>query len=367
MMTLQKAMLSPAELITLQLRGLFERYGYRKYKVSQFEEYSFYLDFRSFLSEGRILSFTDLDGRLLALKPDVTLSLAKNVRMDDGARKLYYIENVYRESLASGMMKEISQMGLECIGYSSGYAQAEVLSLAAETLGMTGTRFVLDISHMGYLQALFEELAIEGEHRVSILKALQSKSPHMIQMSAAEAGIREPGVAVLAQLSSLSGPFESTVSTASDLCLNQKMSLALDELRKIARDSGCMGSLHLDFTQQADLEYYDGLLMSGYLEGVPRAVLSGGRYDGLMKKLGKDVHACGFALYLDELDWLTDRNSEMGTDVLLLDEGADAGVLLDNVKRFAGEGKRVRVEREMPRNGKFGAVYRLTREGVLTC
>ena len=67
--------LKPDEKATLQLRGLYEEYGYQKYKMGKFEEYSLYVNNRDFLAGDKVLTFTDLDGRLLAMKPDVTLSV----------------------------------------------------------------------------------------------------------------------------------------------------------------------------------------------------------------------------------------------------------------------------------------------------
>jgi len=288
--------LSAGERATLKLRGLYEQFGYKKYQVGQFEEYGLYLQFKSFLTGGRILSFTDLDGRLLALKPDVTLSIAKNVRLDNGAEKVYYIENVYRESVSSGTMKEISQMGLEFLGGSDGYAQAETLYLAQETLAAIGPKYVLEVSHMGFVLGLFEALGLDGEVRAQVMAALSTKSAHGVENTARAAGVGSVGVNVLCELCSLSGAFEPTLARARQLCLNSRMTAALDELSETVRALGSANALRLDFTLQGDMEYYDGLLMAGYLDGVPKAVLSGGRYDGLMKKLGRDVGAVGFAL-----------------------------------------------------------------------
>ncbi|MDD3946992.1 MAG: ATP phosphoribosyltransferase regulatory subunit, partial [Clostridia bacterium] len=88
--------LKKEERVALKLRSVYEKFGYRKYKMSRFEEYGFYMDYKSFLPSDRIISFTDMDGTLLALKPDVTLSIVKNAKELKGRfEKLYYVENVY--------------------------------------------------------------------------------------------------------------------------------------------------------------------------------------------------------------------------------------------------------------------------------
>ena len=66
-----------SEALIYKLRELYEKYGYRLFKMSKFEEYSFYMEHKNFLTTENIISFNDLDGRLLALKPDITLAIAK--------------------------------------------------------------------------------------------------------------------------------------------------------------------------------------------------------------------------------------------------------------------------------------------------
>ena len=72
--------LQPKERASFALRSLYETAGCRKYHMGRFEEYSLYQENRSFLSSEQVITFTDLDGRLLALKPDVTLSIAKTAQ-----------------------------------------------------------------------------------------------------------------------------------------------------------------------------------------------------------------------------------------------------------------------------------------------
>lgn len=125
----------PAERTQLQLRGMYEKAGYHKYHMGRFEEYSLYQENRGFLSSDQVITFTDLDGRLLALKPDVTLGIAKNAQPAPGeCKKYYYVEKVYRPSLESHTFEEINQMGLECIGAVNDDIIAQVLELAVHSL-----------------------------------------------------------------------------------------------------------------------------------------------------------------------------------------------------------------------------------------
>ena len=110
------------ESILFSLRSLYGQHGYSHYKMNKFEEYDLYAHNKDFLISDSVITFTDGNGKLLALKPDVTLSIVKNSRdRSDVLQKLYYNENVYRMSKGSRNFKEIMQVGLECIGKVDDY------------------------------------------------------------------------------------------------------------------------------------------------------------------------------------------------------------------------------------------------------
>jgi len=157
------ANLQPKERASFALRALYEAAGCRKYHMGRFEEYGLYQENRSFLSSEQVITFTDLDGRLLALKPDVTLSIAKTAQPAPSETLCYYYhENVYRPSAESHTFKEISQMGLEMLG-AVGEAQVQqAVCLAARSLDALGADWVLEVSHMGYLFGLFDALLDTG-------------------------------------------------------------------------------------------------------------------------------------------------------------------------------------------------------------
>ena len=124
------SVLSREERATFALRALYAGCGYSRYKMSKFEEYDLYARNKDFLVSDNIITFTDTDGRLLALKPDVTLSIVKNSRAAEGLTKVFYNENVYRVSGSTKNFREIMQVGLECIGDVGSAEIGEVLSLA---------------------------------------------------------------------------------------------------------------------------------------------------------------------------------------------------------------------------------------------
>ena len=133
------------ERIVFALREMFRRHGYQQFKMRKFEEYDLYARNKDFLVSDNIITFTDLNGALMALKPDVTLSIVRSSRDGAGVQKVYYNENVYRVSAAARGFREILQTGIECIGDVDDFCIAETLQLAIESLRHISPDCVLDI------------------------------------------------------------------------------------------------------------------------------------------------------------------------------------------------------------------------------
>ena len=299
--------LQPKEQASFALRALYEAAGCRKYHMGRFEEYGLYQENRSFLSSEQVITFTDLDGRLLALKPDVTLSIAKTAQPAPGETlRYYYHENVYRPSAESHTFQEIGQMGLELLGEVGETQVRQAVSLAAQSLAQLGKPWVLEVSHMGYLFGLLDALGVPEASRAALLAKLRAKNLHELRAAASAAGLDEAGAEALAGLMQLCGRCEEVLPRVEAACRNQRMRAAAAELNAIAAElTGAGGSIRLDMTLAGEMEYYNGLVFQGYLESLPRPVLKGGRYDLLMQKFTPGAGAIGFAVYLDELDRLS--------------------------------------------------------------
>jgi ATP phosphoribosyltransferase regulatory subunit len=299
------ARLKPDESAALELRGIYERYGYKKYKPGRFEEYSLYADNVDFFGGDKVITFTELDGRLLALKPDVTLSIIKNTRASRAnGEKLYYIENVYRESKESHTYKEISQLGLEMLGDVSIDGVAEVVSLAAISLETISPDFILEISHMDFVLELLNSLGVSDSVRRALIRHIGNKNADGVRKTCEKAGAEKDKIETICLLPSLCGEAEETLRKASEIAINDTMRNAVDEICRvldILKGSGNAGSIRVDFSIVNNIEYYNGIIIRGYVRQLGKNVLAGGQYDRAMKKFGKDIGAMGFALYLNEL------------------------------------------------------------------
>ncbi len=359
------------EKITLTLRALYEQYGFRKYRMGKFEEYELYMENKNFLKNPNIITFHDLDGRLMALKPDVTLSIAKNTRANaHSTEKVYYLENVYWLEKQSGGYKEVNQLGLESIGRLDAFSYYEVLALAQETLAAISDSHRMQVSHIGFWVALLDGLSIEEGLRKALFACIHGKRLHELKTLLEGAGVTPFAAQLILKAASLCGTFTDTLAAARSIAISNGMTDALNELETVyglLQQKGCAEQMTLDFSLVNDCDYYDGLIFQGYVEGVPRALLFGGYYGKLLRKFGKTLDAIGFAVYLNELDVLFRAQHSTDVDALILyDETADFSALLTKAEslRARGGGLRVRVEKKLPEDVRYDKLYRFTQNGL---
>lgn len=368
-MNISDSTLKREERAIYDLRKLYEQYGYKKYKMSKFEEYDLYLENKSFLPSQQVITFTDLSGKLMALKPDVTLSIAKNAPSSPKEpEKLYYNENVYRTPHGSNEYKEIMQVGLECIGDIDLYTQCEVVLLACKSLQTLSEDSLMVVSHMGFVSGLLESCGLSRSVEEKVLKCIGHKNAHEVLRLCEATGVSVEMRDTLVALTSLYGNFGETLGRAEELVKNEKMSDSLKALRELAGvlasepESECM---KLDFSVINDLSYYNGLIFQGFIGGVPSAILAGGRYDNLMEKLDKKTQAIGFAVYADQLERCDTELDRFDVDVLLTYEtDVDTAKLTAAVKMLTANGRRVRVQKTISEKLRYKQLLRLSDGGL---
>ena len=369
-MKAQKAKLQQDEIVTLELRGLYEQFGYRKYKMGRFEEYRLYVENKDFLGSDKVISFTDLDGRLLALKPDVTLSIIKNSKATrKNSEKLYYIENVYRESKESHTYQEIHQMGLEFIGDVDRYGVVEVLALAAQSLRSVSPDYLLEISHMNFVVEFLDKLNISENIKHKLLRLIRNKNVSGLEKTASGEDLSEREREVLFAIPLLYGEIGKTIKSARALAISPEMGKSVDELEEILvllKTAGYGGNCQVDFSMVNDIDYYNGIVFRGYVKDLARLVLAGGQYDLAMKRFGKDVDAIGFALYLNEVSRINGKKGTTDVDsILLYEDDVDLKALIKEVQREQKKGLKVWVGRNLPPDVTYKEIYRWSPNGLV--
>ena len=195
-MNIDLNVLDRLEKLTYALRTVYMGKGYARYRLGKFEEYDFYSRNKDFLISDNVITFMDTNGKLMALKPDVTLAIVKNLPDEPQTlHKLCYDENVYRVSRTTNSFMEIMQAGLECIGAVDTACVGEVLSLAAASLAVCSGDYILEVSQLDILEAFLSAISDDRELKTALLKPVSEKNLHGVTALCRESGAEvEKGV-----------------------------------------------------------------------------------------------------------------------------------------------------------------------------
>ncbi len=370
-MKINDGVLKNDEKAIFALRSLYRKYGYSQYKMSKFEEYDLYAENKSFLISDSIITFTGSGGKLMALKPDVTLSIVKSTKdMPGCVNKVYYNENVYRAEGGDRDFKEIMQAGLECIGEIDDYSLSEVIMLAAKSLDIISEDFVLDISHLGIVAEAIGRLGVTAQGKAQILSAIADKNLHSAMSVCESEGVDEKDSILLKNIINCYGDPKKVLGELEPLLSEGKGKESADELKRVLsliEESVPMEKIRLDFSVAGDMNYYSGVVWSGFVKGVSKSILSGGQYNNLLRKMGKRSGAAGFALYLDLLQELDSEKDEYDVDTLILyDENTDIKSLRALADEISGKGLSVTAQKAVPEKLKFKKLIKITESGVET-
>lgn len=365
-MSLNADIIRGDEKAVFSLRSLYSSFGFKQFRMSKFEEYDLYVKNKDFLVSNEVITFTDGSGKLLALKPDVTLSIIKNSRdCGDKIQKVYYDENVYRTTKGNKEFREIMQTGLECIGNIGAYEVAEVVLLALKSLEEITDDFVLDISYMDIILSVLSDSGLDNQQTSKILKAIGEKNTDEIKKICAEKNIDADRIISLV---TINGKYESVLENLEKLCVTYNEKSHLNTFKKILTflcNSGYADKINVDFSIVNNMNYYNGVVFQGYVNNIPSSILSGGQYDNLMLKMGRKDKAVGFAVYLDLLQRYNNTEKQFDVDYILLKKDEDdISVISKCVADLKKENASVLVQNEIPENIKYRKAFKITVEGV---
>lgn len=367
MNSFSEKMLSKNEKTEMALRNLYSESGFKKFKMNRFEEYDLYRENKSFLTGSDIITFNDLNGKLMALKPDVTLSIVKNVKDDDEPQKLYYSENVYRAEKGAYEFKEIVQAGIEHIGELDLYSMCEILCLAAKSLEIISEEYILDISHLGILGGLLEKCNLKETQYDKVISYIGEKNIHDMKKIFEKAGVDSALTKKVEKITKLYGPFKTAIHTLEEI-LDDSENEALIELKNIYEvlaSFDMADKINLDFSLVNDMSYYSGVIFQGFISGIHKSILSGGRYDRLLEKLGKNKQAAGFAVYLNLLEGFYSTQNEFDFDNLILyDEMSDLKKVFEEKNNLIQKGETVRVIKDRKTTLRFKNIIDLCGGGA---
>jgi ATP phosphoribosyltransferase regulatory subunit len=331
--------LTDHEKVILSLRKLYNSYGYARYVMSKFEDYDLYSGNRDYLLSDRLITFTDTDGTLKALKPDITLSIIRNLGSGCGQSKLYYNENVYRPSGNNGTFREISQLGLEVIGTIGTYETGEVLDLALGSLELMSKNFMLDITDIDILYALIENASEDPAVQEQMLRLVSARNTGDLEGMLSEGGTENRYIRALISLLSIYGPVRENIESVGKVLDSVGLRALYDsfvEKISLVKDR----DINIDFSIISDRNYYNGIVFRGYIEEARQVVLQGGEYRNLLSRMGLQGSGMGFAVYADVLREMKEK--PIKADILAVySDTTVLPALEDKVRRLREQGKTV--------------------------
>lgn len=294
----------------ITIRRLFQSYGYRSVQTPSFEAYDQY-NFPGAPDRNAMLKCIDASGRVLVLRPDATVPLARMVAMNypqEKALRFSYQTTIFRQAEAGvGDLSEWNQAGIETFGDSSPEVDAEVVSIGVEALlALQLDNLHFDLGHAGFLAGLFESLSLNENEEKELLGFVESKNLPELQRAIHSWDLPEEGARVLLRLPQLYGEPKAVLLEAKSLCLNEQMEDAVQNLALVVENLQDLIQvpLQLDFGFTNRMHYYTGLIFKGYMQNAGTALVSGGRYNDLSMQFGPSRPACGFGLNLSYLSTL---------------------------------------------------------------
>lgn len=289
------------------LGKVFSHRGFHEVLTPCVEFYDLFSEELSGIPMESMFKMSDSKGRLMVMRPDSTLPIArmvstrlKNVRQPI---RLYYNQRVYRNNLGlTGRSNEVMQTGIELIGAKGKRADLEVITTAIEALSKCVPDFRIEIGHAGFFKALAQKLPVSDEEREEIRFFIESKNYSALN-SILDSLEQTPYVEIIRKLPGLFGGID-VLEEACTLCDDETALQTLEYVREIYNDLSLYNlgdRLIIDLGLVQRNDYYSNIVFSGYVMGSGEPVLIGGRYDNLLDHFDAPAPAIGFGINVDAL------------------------------------------------------------------
>jgi ATP phosphoribosyltransferase regulatory subunit len=292
------------------LKALYRGYGYRQVQTPVFEYYDLFLEIKETIDKEKMVKLIDRDGKILVLRPDATIPIARMVATNqngESSYKLSYFTNVFRMSDNTQNLsnRELTQAGIEFFGRQDYEADVEVISLAIQSLQQLGVSdFQIDLGQANYFKELLNATSLSISEQSEIRKAIEQKNVSELRKVLSETMLEETYQNAILSIPLLYGNPSEVLEKAKKLSVNDEMNGELEHLSQVYSrlvEDGFEEYLSVDLGMINDLNYYTGIIFQGYIKGLGKTVVVGGRYDQLTKQFGSELPATGFGIYLDNL------------------------------------------------------------------
>lgn len=332
-----------------KLADVFRQRGYNEVMTSGLEFFDVCDPEVSGITPESMYKLTDRHGRLMVMRPDSTLPIARLVstRLQGHQLplRLFYTQPVWRSNPGlAGLQDENMQAGVELMGATGIRADLEVLTTAVEALSTCVPDFRLELGHAGFFRVLAEQLPIDDGVREDIRVAIEGKNYAALD-AILDALPQSEAVAGMRRLPRLFGG-EEVFAQAEAVCPTEAARSTLAYLHKIyhaVQDLGLGDRVIVDLGLVQRNDYYTGLVFTAYTEGYGDSVLMGGRYDNLLSHFGSPMPATGFAVNVDALTRIALVYGQYGTpapEVMVYSENGHVIKALSHARALIEQGIR---------------------------
>lgn len=313
------------------IEEVLDRWGYKEVVTPTIEYYQTINSGFQNLKEEEVYKFFDSKGKILVLRPDMTVPIARvaatKFKNIEKPLRFRYTADVFRlHKNFGGKKNEYTDCGVELIGLKDKDSDLEILEAALETLEVLGdTKFKLEMGHMDFFNAAVKDLNLDEEKREKLATLIDKKSLKSLSDYLDELNLSEEYKNFFNELPLLFGGIE-VLEKAKKLAFNKELKESISYLESLYNDLRSLGykeSITFDLAMVPRLNYYTGLIFRGFVDGVGATVLSGGRYDKLIKTFGKDYPAIGFSVNLDTLLSVLDIKNADDRDKFVIYYGKD--------------------------------------------
>lgn len=284
--------------------------GFGRVETPLFEYYELFSGGISPVDDESIVKTIDRDGRVVVLRPDMTIPTARvastKLKGQRKPLKLFYAGNVYRADKKNrGAGREFCQVGAEIYGCSSKWLDIETLTMAKESFRVAGIAdYKIDIGHVGIIKGIFEEMSLTEEKKSQIISLISEKNLVELENEVSALSLDSGSKEIICRLPCLFGKPEDVFKGMDEITVNKTVKESVEYLLQIygkCKDLGLGSNIIIDAGMTGNMKYYTGLIFKAYARGAGDVVISGGRYDGLLKEMGSDAAASGFAIYIDNM------------------------------------------------------------------
>ena len=267
-----------------------------------------------------MFKLSDNKGQLLVLRPDMTMPMARLAATklkDQEVLRLSYCGDIFHffESEDSANLKQVTQLGVELMGVNGAKSDAEVVGLAINALKTAGLQNVqIELGQVEFFKGLIEEAGLNEEEGEAIRHRVEQKDTLAIEMVLQKNGISGVLKNKIMELPVLYGGRE-VLETARGYSDNPRCIKAIENLEAIIAELDAMGladCISIDLGLVQSVHYYTGMVFKGISDKLGYPILTGGRYDDLVKQYGRDIPATGFAMGVKPLLIALERQGNLG-------------------------------------------------------